>query len=698
VEGDANESQYTAGKHGRLYTYEGAIIENAAKAVDLIDGGILFGTGTAFKNNGIGVSYAPYSNFWPFPGNQQGQPRNHFGVINNCTFLWNNDFKESDINAGIEMLEVRGIGINGCSFINERTIKNPMGNDDYGYGIKATDARFTVASMGVGNTYPPSSYDHTAFKGLGYGVYVGTAQSGTNGTSTTSDDFVNVPYTVQQANFSECIYGIHNRFVSQGTIVSNTFNMGKLPPANPYSGNTPYTNSQYGVFIENGANGFELQEKQFIKVENNVDYAYGSYAQNLGDFNNRIRRNTYTNVEAGNLADENNAVPAIGLIPPRGLYYLCNTNTTQNHDFYVYSGADIRRNQGEESGTSFIAAGNVFTKLNSPTGDFENNGPQARYYHFGNPEKPQYHFGLSFQNVLVQNLCESDYCLPPCKEKEEWQALRSDYDVNRGSYLLAVSEMQAAQAIGNDALVAQKSNLAAGYRLRLDELSNTLSLHMAFDTTTYSVDSVRVWWQKMDSPVSDMVVARDHLAKGQNSTAFGVLDALPAKYSLSADELADLNDYRAIMQIMQDESASGLSTTKVQQLLGYANNGKGLSAAWAKNILTVNGYHFPPLPKPIGGGERSQKEEPKVAKLDLYSVSPNPAREQVRFVRKDATVGPNMSVVVTDATGRIVWRSPANSDASNIVWQTGDAQSGVYFYNIQDATGQVQSGRITLIK
>ena len=109
--------------------------------------------------------------------------------------------------------------------------------------------------------------------------------------------------------------------------------MGKLPPADPYSGNTPYTNAQYGVFIENGANGFELQENQFIKVENNVDYAYGSYSQNLGDFNNKIRRNTYTNVEAGNLADENNAVPAIGIIPPRGLYYLCNTNSNQNHDF-----------------------------------------------------------------------------------------------------------------------------------------------------------------------------------------------------------------------------------------------------------------------------------------------------------------------------------------------------------------------------
>lgn len=474
--------------------------------------------------------------------------------------------------------------------------------------------------------------------------------------------------------------------------------MGKLPPAGSLSGNTPFTNIQVGVFLENGANGFELQENQFIKVEDNVEYAYGSYCQNLGWFNNDVRRNTYTNVDAGNLADENNAITA----PNRGLYYLCNTNATEEYDFYVYSDSDIRFNQGLEiqlpnGNTGFIAAGNIFTKTNAPTGDFENNGPQARYYHDGIPEKPLYHLGLVFSDV-DPNTCESDYCLPPCREKDEWQAIRSDYDAKRGLYLSAVSAMQAAQAIGNDALAEQKSNLAAGYRLRMDELSNTLSLHMAFDTTTYSIDSVRVWWQKMESPLSDMVVARDLLAKGQSGAAFTMLDAIPTKYSLSENEQAELSDYRAIMQVMQGESASGLAPSKVQQLLGYANTGKGISAAWSKNILTVNGYHFPPQPKPLGSGERSQKVKPDVQSLSFYSASPNPAKDQVLFARSDAQTMSGTSVMVTDAAGRIVWRSPANADNSYVLWRTGDVQSGVYFYAILDANGLTQSGRISIVK
>lgn len=699
VEGMATESQYTSGKHGRLYTYDGAVIENAITGVKLVDGGIIYGNGTIFKNNGSGVVYSPYSNFWPFPfpAGQQGQPRGHFGSLSNCAFFWNDDFtKASPVGSGVNMLEVRGINMTGCSFINERTIKNPASNADYGYGVKATDARFTVASLGIGNTFPPSSYDHSAFKGLGYGVYVGTAQSGTNGTITTADDFVNVPYIVQQATFDECIYGIHNRFVSQGTIVGNTFNMGKLPPAGPLSGNTPFTNIQVGVFIENGANGFELQENHFAKIEDNVEHAFGTYSQNLGWFNNDVRRNTYANVEAGNLADENNAINA----PNRGLYYLCNTNTTQVYDFYVYPGSDIRFDQGEQitGSTSFRAAGNIFTKVNPPFGDFENNGPQVRYYHDGLPEKPMYHFGLAFSDV-DPNTCESDYCLPPCREKEEWQALKSEYNTNIGLYHTAVQDMQMAQALGDATLADQKANLAGGYRLRTDELSNTLSLHLAFDTTTYSVDSVRVWWQKMDSPVSDMVVARDHLAKGQNSAAFAILDAMSTKHAFSESELAELNEYRAVMEIMQGESAVGLAPAKVQQLLGHATNGQGIGAAWAKNILTVHDYHFPPQPKILGSGERSQKEEPKkVQKPDFYLVSPNPAREQVRFVRSDATIGLNTSVIVTDAIGRIVWRTASNGDASNIIWQTGEARPGVYFYTIQDAGGLTQSGRIVLVK
>jgi hypothetical protein len=260
--------------------------------------------------------------------------------------------------------------------------------------------------------------------------------------------------------------------------------------------------------------------------------------------------------------------------------------------------------------------------------------------------------------------------------------------------------MQGALAIGNQALADQKANVAAAHRLRLDELSKLLSLHMAVDTITYSVDTVRAWWQKMDSPVSEMVVARDFLAKGQNTTAFSVLDAVPTKYGLSENGLSDLADFRSIMQLMQSESAGALPENKVQQLLNYANNGSGISAAWAKNILTIKGCHFPPISKHPEGYENrgSQQQSMQADTLNnLYVVTPNPANEYVQFVCT-VTQHCTHSVVITDATGRPIWHSPANQEASTYVWQTTDIKSGIYFYTIYDESGLIQSGRIAVVK
>lgn len=700
VEGMATESQYTPGMHGRLYVYAEAVIENAINGVQLKDGGIISASNALFRNNGTGILYHPYSNFWPFAGSQFGQPRNHFGGFSNCSFLFDDSFQQAaSLNAGIQMEGVRGISIRGCSFINERTIENPSGNNSYGFGIKSTDSRFTVSSLGIGNTYPPTNFDHSEFKGLGYGIYTATAQvPDNNGTPTLyNDDFVDMPYTVQQARFSRCIYGIHNRMVSKGVIVGNIFTMGSLPPVDPGFGNTPYTNAQYGVFIENGANGFELQENQFIKVEDNVPYAYGTYCQNLGWFNNKVRRNIYNNVNFGNLADQDNAVLSN---PPRGLYYLCNTNTTQRYDFYVYPGGDIRRNQGLELATGgFQAAGNTFTKLNAPDGDFDNNGTQARYYHSGLAQKPLYHSGLVFSDVNP-NACISDYCLPPCKEPAEWPDMKADYYSEKALYQNTLFEMQTAISLGNLVLAEQKSNKAAAHRVVMDNLSGSLSMHLGYDTVAYRLDSVRVWWRNMDSPVSEMVVARDYLAKGQNVRAFEILDSIPLRYDLSGTLLtADLSDFRNIMLIMQGESLASLSQAKVQQLEVYANSDKGISSAWAKNILTVKGYHFPPQPKEPGGsgGRQGEMNDTEPSDEAGYQIWPNPAKDFVQFIRKDDTQ-PIGLIQIADVSGRIIWQSAPNQDTSRIVWQTHDVHAGIYFYTIYEANGLIHSGRISVIK
>jgi len=151
--------------------------------------------------------------------------------------------------------------------------------------------------------------------------------------------------------------------------------------------------------------------------------------------------------------------------------------------------------------------------------------------------------------------------------------------------------------------------------------------------------------------------------------------------------------------IMQGESAGNLPQNKAEQLLNYANNGTGYSAAWAKNILTVKGYHFPPKPKhPAGSEERNSEQKNKLtAPKSPYVISPNPANDYVYFTCTNSLRSAN-PIIVTDATGRVIWQSLANQESPTTVWGTTTIRPGVYFYSIYDEAGLIQSGRIAILK
>lgn len=704
VIGSSSSSQYSTGHHGKLTCRPGSVIENSESGVSLWNGGMIFAHKANFINNGVNISFSPYYNFWPFQGPSYYQPRDYISGIQDCNFIWNNDYKHAaEIDAGIVMHGVNGVSILGCKFTNERNIKNPTGFNNYGYGIKATDAFFRVYSSAVGNTYPPTSYNHTMFKGLGYGVYVGTAQVVEDATpNITADDFVNVPYVVQQAVFSECIVGIHNRFASQGVIVGNTFEMGKLPvdqadPGTP----VPFTNTQVGIFMEDGANGFEIQENTFFKpAGGNVANTYGTYCKDLGYFNNKVRKNTYSGVTAGNLAEGNNAFNLVN--QSSGLHYLCNTNSTTNNDFFVYPNGKIKKDQGEYrlDLSKYISAGNTFTRQVNPHGDFKNVPPTVvyRFYDGNNMEMPKYYSSLFLSSSLTSNSCASTYCLPPCRTREELITVRSDFDKTQLQFEANLADIQTAIISGDDKLVEQKAETASGLRSHLDEFANLMALHMTLDTTDYNPDSVLMWWRRMDTPISGLVMARNYLKIGHTDMAYSTLDAIASKYELSDSDLIDIYNYRIIMQIIEDEADENLPNEKKAILLDIAQNSSGNGSAWAKNILTLSGYHFPPEIKPISDNqERKTDEKPKaIIERTPFVVAPNPAVDFVQFSTAK-TFSDNIWIKVSDTNGRTVWES-SSLGVSKFVWRTNNTSSGIYFYAIGDSSKILQKGKIFITK
>lgn len=100
----------------------------------------------------------------------------------------------------------------------------------------------------------------------------------------------------------------------------------------------------------------------------------------------------------------------------------------------------------------------------------------------------------------------------------------------------------------------------------------------------------------------------------------------------------------------------------------------------------------------IGNCDLSTTKDPKPAQHPII-LSPNPAKDWVRFARMDAQPLNRITITVTDTNGRAIWQSPPyTSDTDHIEWQTNNSPPGIYFYAIQDATSLVQTGRVAIVK
>lgn len=698
VWGDNTKSQYVqSGRRwqGRLVGRSGAVIEHAKTGAQLWGpdyyanaGGQISCTGTTFRNNLRGVEFAPYENFWPFsvPAGWLNDVRDYFGSFSGCTFVTNDDYLGTQqFNAFLHMTGVWGVRISGSSFTNNRTITS---NNfvDWGYGIFATDAGFNVTATPVGNTFPPSSYIASGFNNLGYGIYTANTTS-------------NKPYSVQQSNFNGCFVGLYNKGVSAGVTLFNTFNLGKVPstaiiPITPLG--SPTQQDQVGAIFENAISGFTFEENDFLKVSGNVTNTIGSICKNTGTFNNVVRKNRYTGISHGNVANDNNAVNFVA--PPRGLNYLCNENTSvSTHDFLVTNG-EIRNRQGifvsfDPLTNTYVydAAGNEFSYfLGTTQSDFKNSGAGLTYYY--DPNKPNqepldFSAGITKVSVLNPNDCLSSYCKPPCKSDMELEQIKNEYYTDR-------SVWEGLKADYATAPTPQKAEGIAYRQSRMDAAAYMIVLHELHDTLDFSIDTLRRWVGNLHSLESDLWLASDYVRTGETNAATTLLNAAPYKYQLDSESQGALTAFKSVLDLLSGNSVYALDETTRNGLATYAAS-EGYAAGLAQNILTWYGAHYPPAYTLYASEERDNKLAGSTTGLGRkVIVIPNPSTGPVtlRFILPNVAQGASLSV--SDVNGRLVQGFDAlstNGEVSMIF-----ATPGMYFYQLMADGRLIESGKIMI--
>jgi len=675
---------------GRLEGLTGSVIENAQTAAKLYGptsafaGGQISCSGTTFRNNTVGVDFANYLNFWPFqfPAGQHNNARNYFGSFSRCAFVTDNEYPHTaPFNSFIYMSGVNGVNIAGTAFANERDIEGSS-IEDWGYGIQSVDAGFTVTSSPDGIVSPPSSFTFSGFSGLGYGIQAQT--------STT-----NRPYIIRQTNFDRCFIGVRNWSVDGATVLFNNFSLGDLPSIIPTQGD------QIGIIFESDVTDFTCEENEFFNNANTAGITtIGSICLNTGDQHKEIRRNTYTGLDIGNLANQQNAYIDNPNDPLddntfRGLNYDCNVNfdvvNGTGLDFSVPNGI-IRPRQGVEipqpnGQFGYGAAGNRF----SYTGiDFSNFGTAIRYYFdpLSANQEPMASQGAILKVNSNTNGCAQSFCEPPCKTDGELDGIKADYYAKKAS----LATLNA--TVGTSPTEQQKA-ASAYYQRIMDKDAYMVALHIMYDTIHYHADSLRTWVANMKSVEGDLWLANHYLASGSTQQANNVLNAMAAKHHLTAEKQADINDVKTISNAIAGQDPNDLNEAALQNIQPIAFGADGWARGWARRLLTQHGWHFAPEYVKYGQGGEREASQGKAAFPGMLLVQPNPASDHVMFIMPNTAA--NAVLKIYDLNGRMVTAFTDIQASSSLVWQAGDAASGIYFYHYF-STGHSISGKILLNK
>jgi hypothetical protein len=709
VWGDNTKSQYSIGgkyAQGRLYGRNGALIENADIGARLWGpdyysnaGGQIFCSGTTFRNNRRAVEFAPYENKYPysFPVGQQGQPQPYFGSFSRCSFETNNDYPSNNkFDAFLHLTGVRQVRVSGSSFTNDKTITS-TDFVDWGYGIYATDAGFILNGACDGSTAPCSSYTNNQFNKLGYGIYAAKTTG-------------NEPYIVQQSTFNQCFMGVYNKGVSESIILFNKFNLGRVPsntviqisPAMTPPLGTATEQDQVGIMFESAISGFVFEENEFNKVDGNVTNTVGSLCKNIGTITNFVRRNTYNNISHGNVAND---VNAINNNFPKGLSYECNNNTNvSKFDFLVSQGGIIRKTQGLEIlidpillTVEYSSAGNIFSyNPNAVLSDFKNLGQSINYRYnssvFG--EEPLDISGGINKNVADKNDCLASFCKPPCKTNEELSAMKLDF----------YSQQSILTGFKNDYLAAstpQKADRITAVQRNLEQIANTIVLHTYYDTLNFHQDTLRKWIGNINALESDLWLASDYTRTGNNNMASSILTAAPAKYQLNTTEISVVNNFKAVLDLVANQSVYQLSDATRNLLKPYTQN-KDYAATLAQNILSWYGEHYPPayildgtVTQP-GGEGRTDKSNAIVSNKALVSVTPNPTDGFTTIRFNIPASGQDISLRIVDVNGK-------THEVFNSLPSLGEVRSyfslsGIYFYQLSSNGRLLDSGKIIVNK
>lgn len=672
VVGNSNLHQYkTYGvrNQGLLILSNGAVLSGANTAVrnyapenpGYQSGGVIIADNTVFRNNLIGVDFAPYQNYHFLYGSLQGDLSN----FANCSFLADAHFG-ADYGAFHSMATLRGvtgIGFQACTFANDYPESALSFADEKQYGILAVNSGFKVTGICFTNPlYPCTGYHSSTFKGFAVGI-----QAGNYGSVKT--------FSVSNTTFDRNARGIVAYRVDNIYAVNNTFRVGS---ALPNQNDTPFI----GIDVFSST-GYKIEQDTFVNaaILSAGVPSIGVFINHSGSEPNQVYKNVFEGLSYANLSNGINR----GSSAIEGLQYQCNQNAMNEFDFVVPEEIGGNIGVAEFQGASNLAAGNTFSTV-LPSSDLE--------MHFLNHAAPLTYFvppiltNFSMGTITLEtggfNLCPSR--LPSGKETGRLSELERQEQV-QNFYAGADAGIrgEAAGLLIRDLLIHEDS-------IQLTAAKTLLTDKGSLDARFSVVDA---WLQE-----------------GNPAGAQQELSGIPVSINLSGRAQIEYDYFSAlksiqIIALQTGQTDAQMVSSNVIPLKNIAEAGRYYASVQAQILLNdLAGTNYQPdVILPSQGQQNLMTPRPGESAATLlmeqpYSlqVVPNPAIQEAVFHYRLPEGTEQAQIVVTGMDGKILDRISVGGPTGHVRWSTQHLKAGLYIYRLSVNVDTLLTGRLVIIR
>ena len=686
VVGNNNQRQLPQ-YQGTIELTNGSVIENARNAICTWDGDDYYTTGgivkcsnSTFHNNRRSVEFMAYTNH-----TSGGAETNNVSFFKACDFIIddNNIFAASSATYSdmITMWGVNGIDILGCNFDDQRTGSPARGN------------AITLASAGanISTLCPPPNgptlYEPCECQGEVHNTFDGFSK-GVNAENTGT----NYPFSVFKADFENCIVPVYSDAINNYSITLSDFN---LP-------NSDILAKMIGIFSDN-CTGYTIEANDFNILCSQCQ-STGIKVMGSGTDYNKIYRNTFSGLERGVLSINN-----------PGLQMLCNEfSNVFGNDIYATGTVSTH-------GSSSVSAGNKFTSRIS-TNIYS--ASSFSYYHSGDASSTNIYRPTASTNVtrigyVTANSCEPTICIIPSipgpgiiksaspnDDISIYDSLQQMYNTRLEEYNAAGYEFLLQNFDENNAdivtIARLKQDTLITIRRTMAEIANR-NLNAILADSVLDRESLNGWYNRINTPTAKYSLINSYFEMCNYSLANQELLAIPQRFVLSSEELAEYNNFCNYNALRESVYTSGrnyaqLTEDEIAEIEAIADLNTGVSSAYANSVLCFfygicREIEVPDIDEPPMNNKNAVavvEENSETETLAVY-VCPNPADDELNILINSLPEG-TTTIEFHDVAGRLMFVQEITSTNASI--DISLLKQGIYMYRIVNGDRVIARNRI----